>query len=548
MMKSKKIELELDIDSGEKHVMLDRYLFERILFNLVSNAVKFTRSGGHISVDVRARKNRLEVSVKDDGVGIASANIDSLFKKFSQQEGSSTHRYEGMGLGLALAKEFAEVMGGTISVDSHLGTGSTFTIDIAAPSTNAVPERAYTIAQRAPLSPSYENAVAEEEKEEPHNNKSHKVLVCEDNEELAVYITSLLRDFCTLKTARDGEEGLKLVKSWKPDLVLSDFMMPKVNGIEMCKAIKENPDTAHIVVILLTALTHRAAMLKGWDAKADEYLFKPFHPNELITRVRSLLSVTTDRKKATELITQKDKELRSAYGELESLSYSASHDLLGPLHNISGYAQIMLKDYGDRLDDDGRKTLEQVKTLSGKMSELITNLFRFVRASHMELIHDKVDMNRLVEDVLDEVKQQGKNFTAEVKMDNLPACSCDLHLLHQVWSNLISNAVKYSSKKEQPVIEIGSKEVDGQPAYYIKDNGAGFDMRYVHKLFMPFERLHHDTEFPGSGMGLALVQRIIERHGGKIWAESKEGEGSTFYFTVPPTPEPEDSRNETPRK
>jgi light-regulated signal transduction histidine kinase (bacteriophytochrome) len=289
-------------------------------------------------------------------------------------------------------------------------------------------------------------------------------------------------------------------------------------------------------------------MLRGWDAKADEYLFKPFHPNELVTRVKSLLSVTNDRKKAAELVNKKDSELKGAYAEVESLSYSATHDLLGPLHNISGYAQMMLKDYGVKLDDEGRKNLEQIHKLTLRMSELITNIFRFVRASHMELVQNTADMTRLIEDVIDEIKQQEKNFRVQIKVNELPPCNCDLHLMQQVWCNLIGNAIKYTSHKDDPEVEIGSMEKDGQIVYYIKDNGAGFDMRYAHKLFLPFERLHHDTEFTGSGMGLALAHRIIERHGGKIWAEAKEGKGATFYFTMGASEQPQDKKNETPRK
>ena len=547
MMKSKKIEPSLTVTNEGKFVMMDRYLFERILFNLVSNAIKFTRTGGHVTVAVKMRDNRLKLSVDDDGVGIASANIDKLFKNYSQSSGSSTHRYEGTGLGLAMVKEFATALGGTVSVSSHLGTGSTFTVEVAAPATHAMPERAYDISQRAPLSPGYESQLTEDTAPQG-DDKRHKVLVCEDNEELTVYISSLLRDFCTVRTARDGEEGLALVKSWKPDLVLSDFMMPKVNGVEMCKAIKDNPETAHIVVIMLTALTHRAAMLRGWDAKADEYLFKPFHPNELITRVKSLLAVTTDRKKANELINKKENELKGAYAEVEQLSYSATHDLLGPLHNIGGYAQMMLKDYGSKLDDEGRKNLNQIHALTMKMSDLVNNIFRFVRASHMELVKNNVDMNRLVEDVVDELKQQPGNLNTPITINNLPGANCDLHLLQQVWCNLVGNALKYTSHTDEPAIEIGSIEKDGQTVYYIKDNGAGFDMRYAHKLFLPFERLHHDSEFPGSGMGLALVKRVIERHDGRIWAESKEGKGATFYFTIGGDSQQQDTQNKTPGK
>ncbi|MBI4661941.1 MAG: PAS domain S-box protein [Verrucomicrobia bacterium] len=306
-LKQKSQTLNFHSAPEEACVHLDRYLYERILFNLLSNAVKFTPQGGTISVSLTWHEDRLGLSVADTGIGIPRDELPHLFQKFRQLEGSSTRRFEGTGLGLALVQEFIQLLGGTVSVESAAGQGSTFTVQCPAPLSlePGVSKPGASPVQRYELEPVQQVAAATAASE-----PRPKVLIAEDNTDLASYIASLLREACETKTAMDGEAALRLAGEWMPDLVLADVMMPGRDGLSVCRQLKRDPATARTPVILLTALTHREALLQGWEAGADEYLFKPFHQQELKTRIQTLLRATQAGRQAEEV-------LRNAKAELE---------------------------------------------------------------------------------------------------------------------------------------------------------------------------------------------------------------------------------------
>jgi PAS domain S-box-containing protein len=225
-------------------------------------------------------------------------------------------------------------------------------------------------------------------------------------------------------------------------------------------------------------------------------------------------------------------QLEASNKDMEAFSYSVSHDLRAPLRIIHGFSKILSEDYRSSLDATAQKTLDAITRNVKKMGQLIDDLLDFSRLGRAEIRTSNVDMNALVNEVLDDLRNSGvaiPNFT----IDRLKPAKADLNLIKQVWTNLLTNAIKYSSGKDKPEIHIGTESKDGQPVYFVKDNGAGFDMAYYHKLFGVFQRLHGATEFPGTGVGLAIVHRIITRHGGKVWAEAKVNEGATFYFTLP---------------
>lgn len=247
----------------------------------------------------------------------------------------------------------------------------------------------------------------------------------------------------------------------------------------------------------------------------------------------------TRQKKADEEIRQLNTDLRRNMAqleltnkELESFSYSVSHDLRAPLRSINGYAQIIQNDFGTQMDEEATRLFGIIQNNAKKMGQLIDDLLSFARMGRKELSLLRVDMNKLVEPVAADIVQAAGG-RAKVTIHPLLPAQADPGLLSQVYINLVSNAVKYSAKKEQPEVEIGSFEKDNEHVYYVKDNGAGFDMNYVHKLFGVFQRLHTSEEFEGTGVGLAIVQRIIVKHGGRVWAEGKPGEGAVFYFSLP---------------
>ncbi|MEJ0056573.1 MAG: ATP-binding protein [Bacteroidota bacterium] len=218
---------------------------------------------------------------------------------------------------------------------------------------------------------------------------------------------------------------------------------------------------------------------------------------------------------------------------MEAFTYSVSHDLRAPLRIIDGFSQILLEDHADQLDADGKNNLEKIIKNAKRMGRLIDDLLDFSRLGRTEIKVSSIDMNALVQDVLEEIKNSGTKLPDHLEVNALPLSKADYNLLKQVWTNLISNAIKYSGKKKQPEIRIGVITESDKIIYYIKDNGDGFDMQYYSKLFGVFQRLHKESEFTGTGVGLALVQRIILRHGGRVWAEATPGEGATFYFYLP---------------
>jgi signal transduction histidine kinase len=528
---SKKLTLVKEVTDAVKQVLMDKYLFDRIFFNLLSNAVKFTPEGGTITVKTKIEDNILELSVADTGMGIAEEDIKNLFQKFKQVEGSSTRRFEGTGLGLAMVKEFSELLGGSVSVKSSPGKGSIFTVRLSAPFTEEEEKKAEQ--GRTTLLPRY-RVGATEIKENNNSDAQMKVLICEDNEELSAYIVSLLAPICVTKVAKDGEEGWGFVNTWQPNLVLTDVMMPKKDGLELCRLIKSTTATSKITVVLLTALTHRDAMMKGWEVKADEYLFKPFHPDELVTRIRSLLSVLAEKKKSSEVIEKYISQLEQTNKEMETFSYAISHDLRAPLRAIMGFSSIIREDYYSKLDNEGQRLIDTVISNTQKMSMQIEDLLKFMRFGKENLKMSVFPMEDLVKKVIADINQLTQH-KAEIIIHPMPSVNADYGLMTAVFYNLISNAIKYSLKKNAPKIEIGYTETDRGAAFFIKDNGAGFDMKYYDKLFGIFQRLHSGEEFEGTGIGLAIVDRIISKHGGAVWAQGKVNEGATFYFSLPKT-------------
>jgi light-regulated signal transduction histidine kinase (bacteriophytochrome) len=226
-------------------------------------------------------------------------------------------------------------------------------------------------------------------------------------------------------------------------------------------------------------------------------------------------------------------ELNSANKELESFSYSVSHDLRAPLRIIDGFAQIMSEEYKHKLDGEGRRFIDAIRTNALQMGLLIDDLLNFSRIGRQELAIQEVDMYKVIEHVLDSFRVLNKDLRAEITIEKMPPAKCDEHLIRQVWMNLLSNALKYSRKKESPVIRISSEETDTEIIYVITDNGVGFDMEFSDKLFAVFQRLHKVSEYEGTGVGLALVSRIVTRHKGRVWAYSVPDQGASFYFSLP---------------
>jgi light-regulated signal transduction histidine kinase (bacteriophytochrome) len=231
-------------------------------------------------------------------------------------------------------------------------------------------------------------------------------------------------------------------------------------------------------------------------------------------------------------VVKRTAELEAANKELEAFSYSVSHDLRSPLRTVDGFSQAVLEDYAEQLPEEGRRYLQTIREGAQRMGVLIDDLLTFSRLARLPLHKQPVNMTRIVREALEELNGQRKGRKIDLRIADLPSCEGDPALLKQVWVNLLSNAIKYTRKREAAVVDVGSREEKGETVYFVRDNGAGFEMQYKHKLFGVFQRLHRADEFEGTGVGLAIVQRVVHRHGGRVWAEAAIDRGATFYFTL----------------
>jgi light-regulated signal transduction histidine kinase (bacteriophytochrome) len=231
-------------------------------------------------------------------------------------------------------------------------------------------------------------------------------------------------------------------------------------------------------------------------------------------------------------LVQRSAQLEASNKELEAFSYSVSHDLRAPLRGIDGFSQAMLEDYDEKLDESGRSYLKRVRAASQRMSQLIDAMLNLARLTRAEIHSQTFDMSAIVKNILDDLQKMEPDREVECVVAKNLFATADPQLIRAVLENLLGNAWKFTRQQPLPRIEFGHGQYKGQAAFFVKDNGAGFDMTYAHKLFGAFQRLHAYTEFPGVGVGLATVHRIIQRHGGQIWPEGVVDTGATFHFTL----------------
>jgi light-regulated signal transduction histidine kinase (bacteriophytochrome) len=339
------------------------------------------------------------------------------------------------------------------------------------------------------------------------------------------YVRRLLADRYDVLAVPDGLAALATAQEQHPDLVLSDIMMPGLDGFGLLRALRADARTRTLPVILLSARAGEEAAIEGLDAGADDYLAKPFSAQELLARVRTHLELARVRREWAN-------ELEQANSELEAFSYSVSHDLRAPLRVIDGYSTLLLEEYADGLDEQAGTYIRRIRTGIKKMSGLIDDLLNLSRVSRAPLRKETIDLTELAHGVVTDL--QNRDPAREVAVDIADGLCAwgDAPLVTIVLVNLLGNAWKYSAKQAAARIAFGCATKEKEAVFFIQDNGAGFDMAHAGKLFAPFQRLHRDSEFEGTGIGLATAQRIILRHGGRIWAEAVPGAGATFFFTL----------------
>ena len=328
-----------------------------------------------------------------------------------------------------------------------------------------------------------------------------------------------------------GEDALKALRERQFDLLLTDLMMPGMDGITLLRAAQKTDP--HLLGIIMTGQGSIATAVEAMQTGAFDYILKPFKLSVILpvlARALAMRKLQLENSALQEALRRHTAELEAANKELEAFSYSVSHDLSAPLRAVDGYARMLEEDCAEGLGDEGRRLLAKVRANATRMGNLIDDLLEFSRSGRQPMRAASVDMAALVREVAAELSPAYP--AARIEISALPQALGDAALLRQVWANLIGNALKYASKKSEPCIAIHSIANGAEVEYRVSDNGAGFDPRYADRLFGVFQRLHRADEFPGTGVGLALVQRIVLRHGGRVWADGKPGEGACFGFAL----------------
>jgi two-component system sensor histidine kinase/response regulator len=387
----------------------------------------------------------------------------------------------------------------------------------------------------------------------PHEQSVDQVniLLVDDQPANLIALEAMLQGLGqNLIKAESGREALKWLLTHDFAVILLDVKMPDMDGFETAALIRQRDKSRHTPILFLTAADDmRAQAVRGYEVGAVDYLVKPVVPEF----VRSKVAVFVELAKKSELLRRQAqllaqseqaalelaearaelvRDLEHKNRELESFSYAVSHDLRAPLRRIDSFSRAVLETQGDRLDEAGRKFLSRVREASQQMSQLIDDVLHLSKVTRAELREQEVDLSELVALLLTRLQEAEPARTVEIKVRPGVVVVGDGQLLRIALQNLLENAWKFSSKEPKARIEFGMVQASGEPAYFVRDNGAGFDMTYAGRLFGPFQRLHSQNEFPGSGIGLATVQRIIHRHGGRVWAEGLVGQGATFYFTL----------------
>jgi signal transduction histidine kinase len=411
-----------------------------------------------------------------------------------------------------------------------------------------------------------------------------RVLVVEDSPTQAERLRSILEaERFEVAVEPDGASALERLRHEGVDVVVSDIEMPYMSGFDLCRNIKADPLLRETPVILLSHLNEPMDIINGLSSGADNFLAKPYQPDQVVFRIRTLLqnrrlrvktgsgsiellffgerfTITSEKEQILDLLmatfedtVQTNQELRRrreelsaanddlrrakaaverANRELEAFSHSVAHDLRAPLRSIGGFSEILIEEHSAELDATALGYLRHVREAAEQMSHLIDGLLELSSVSGSELSHKRVDLTQVVRSVITWLQSADPGRRVAFTVAENLATHGDPTLLRVVLENLLGNAWKFTSKRAGARIEVGSTAADGEQVFFVSDNGAGFDMATATKLFEPFRRLHSVEEFEGTGIGLATVQRVIERHGGRIWADAAVGQGATFSFTL----------------
>lgn len=557
-------------------VYVDVEIWEKIVLNLLSNAFKFTLKGS-ISVQLYETDTHAILQVADTGVGIPEKELPHMFERFHRVENSFGRTHEGSGIGLSLVNELVRLHAGTISVESTAGQGSTFTIALPFGHTHIPPEQLAeagkltdtTILKGAFLQEA--NSLLDEDvsSHEGHylpemaqweisdnadDSERAQVLIVDDNADMRNYLSRLLEKNFDITVAKNGLDALQQLEHSKPDLILSDVMMPVMNGKALLENVRNNPATTRIPLIFLSARAGGEARIDGLEAGADDYLVKPFSAKELLTKVKAHIKILKLRNQVEQQLEQHvqdrtgelkiaNEELKRTNQELEDFVFISSHDLQEPLRKIQTFGNIAMS--ADAAGMPVREYLEKMIASASRMSGLIKDLLSYTRLNKSEDPFVTTDLNEIMQQVLSDLEIVIQERNAQIEIPLLPLLKAVPVQINQLFHNLLSNALKFSDK--DPVIRVSvallSPEKQktltalepGKRFYELgfHDNGIGFEQKYADQVFTIFKRLVKATQYPGTGIGLTICRKVTLNHGGNIYPVSAPGKGTAFYVYLP---------------
>ncbi|MBX3158321.1 MAG: response regulator [Deltaproteobacteria bacterium] len=388
-----------------------------------------------------------------------------------------------------------------------------------------------------------------------------RVLIVDDNPMYLEIATVALRaDGYDVAVAISGEEAIELLAVQPVDCILLDRNMPGISGRETCLRIKSAPRVRDTPLIMVTADDGRDEMIDGLTAGADDFISKASGVDVLRARIRAQIrrkqiedehrtvrerlltselearaagELAEARRRMAEELERSNAELSAANRHLEAFAASVSHDLRAPLRAIGGFTSALVEDLGEAIDGPARAHLGRIQTATRRMEELIDALIELARITRGAMVVDAVDLSALCRQIADELARAAPERAVTVAIEPDLVVRGDARLMRVVVDNLLGNAWKFTSRTAAARVDVGAAERAGERVFFVRDNGAGFDAAHADNLMKPFQRMHSAAEFPGTGIGLATVQRVLQRHGGRIWAESEPDRGATFYFTVP---------------
>ncbi|HMB90624.1 MAG TPA: response regulator, partial [Rhodothermales bacterium] len=415
----------------------------------------------------------------------------------------------------------------------------------------------------------------------PSDAEPVSILLVDDRQENLMSLEAVLEELDqNLVRATSGDDALRALLDQEFAVILMDVMMPGMDGYETADLIRQRETTQHTPIVFVTAINHDDAHIaKGYEHGAVDYIFKPIDPHILRSKVQVFIELyrsrramqqfneeleqcvhdrtqdlqvanqrlqeeIEDRKRAEAEVRSLNEELEArvrartaeledANRELEAFSYSVSHDLRSPLRKIESFSSFLIEDYEDELDEQAQNYLDRIGAASKHMSQLIEDLLKLSRVSNNPLVVEAVHLSEMVGEIVEDLEHAFPDHDVHVEIEEGVQLEGDPRLLYIAMQNLLSNAWKFTTQEAEPQIRFGVRAQDNgkDPVYFVQDNGVGFDMKHAEKMFTPFQRLHTADEFPGTGIGLAIVQRAIRRHGGRIWPQAEEGHGATFCFT-----------------